>query len=1197
MTLLLTRLDIHGFKSFATPTTFLFDRGITAIIGPNGSGKSNVAEALRWVLGEQGYANLRGRRTEDVIFSGSERRPALGMAEVTVTFDNRDGDLPLEFNEITVSRRAFRSGENQYLINGARVRLKDVQQLVAPLGQAYTIIGQGLVDAALSQRPEERRGLFEHAAGIGGLRLRAVDAERGLAESAANAERLRDILGELEPRVRSLERAARLAREYSAVRDRLRALQHAHYARQWRESEARVAAARRELRAADAALGAVEEAHVAAGRRLSELRGHERALAEETRRLAETIAAAEQALNAERHRRELLDVRLRALAERLTDRRAARDEAVRQRDAAGADEARCAGDLETVDARLADAERRLAEIEAAGAAIRARRTELDAELARCDREALDRTRERAAAAGALGAIDDRLRSLMVEHAGIADALARDRAARAALCAAATALEEQHAALGIALAAAEEEAGAAAQALAAARLSLAERERDLTARERELAGAQARFESLERTHLAGEGLYAGVRAVVRAVRGGRLHLPGMLGPLAELIEVPAELETAIEVALGAHLQDIVVERWADAETAIDFLQRTRAGRATFQPLDAVRPARRQRLTLADSRVLGIAADLVGYDRRIDAVIANTLGRVVVVADLDTSRRLLHTAPGWTIVTLGGEITRPSGSVTGGSRVAEAGMLARERERRALPAMIAREQERISADRIAWERDARQAADLAGRVTAFQSVVDARRHDLRSLDAERARIDRDIAAADAALARHDAHVAEIAARRAALLAEQAAHTERVGDIDAALAALAERREEVARMLAALPVADAGASADVRAEIAALRERRESLRAAREQARARAAAARHAAAERAAEIERLQALVRAAEEERAGLDAEIAARAEALVADRTAAPPVEQRRAEVARQVAGAERDLDAATVRVRDAERERDRASLALARAQDEQVFLAERIRNDLDLDDPARLEAVVVDDDTSGVDPAAAEAEIQRLRDRLRRMAVVGEDALEDYERESARLAFLSAQLEDIEQAAEGLRAVLSELHARMAERFQATFREVGAAFEATFTRLFGGGTARLALHTGDDGQPAIEIVAQPPGKRLTGLTALSGGERALTAVALLIAIQRVNPSPFCLLDEVDAALDEANVLRFRDELRDLAGTTQFIVITHNRGTIEGADVLYGVTMGEDSISRVVSLRLEDAVRQAEARDLAEAAGV
>jgi chromosome segregation protein len=308
----------------------------------------------------------------------------------------------------------------------------------------------------------------------------------------------------------------------------------------------------------------------------------------------------------------------------------------------------------------------------------------------------------------------------------------------------------------------------------------------------------------------------------------------------------------------------------------------------------------------------------------------------------------------------------------------------------------------------------------------------------------------------------------------------------------------------------------------------------------------------------------------------------------------PPARAERERLAGELGAAERALDAATEAVRVAERERDRAALDVARAQDEQGLLAERVRHDLELDDPASL-LCAAEDDADTAD-AADESEIARLRERLRRMSVIGPDVLEEHAREAERLAFLTQQLDDVDQAAAGLRRILAELHGKMAERFNATFREVAAAFELTFGRLFGGGTARLAMALGEDGATAIEISAQPPGKRLASLHALSGGERALTAVALLIAIQRVNPSPFCLLDEVDAALDEANVVRFRDELRELASATQFVVITHNRGTIEGADTLYGVSMGPDSVSRVLSLRLADAMRAVEEREAARAAG-
>ena len=347
---------------------------------------------------------------------------------------------------------------------------------------------------------------------------------------------------------------------------------------------------------------------------------------------------------------------------------------------------------------------------------------------------------------------------------------------------------------------------------------------------------------------------------------------------------------------------------------------------------------------------------------------------------------------------------------------------------------------------------------------------------------------------------------------------------------------------------------------------------------------------ATQRRSEIQQLTEATSSHEHDRVRLDDEIGTLEQTLKTSQDAVPPVADQQVEIRGTLSQSERALNRAAEQLREAERERDRASLYLARVQDEQVFLIERIRSDLELEDPS-----VLDSDDDPDEGLPDEGEINRLRDRLRRMSNVGEDVLEQYEAESQRLAYLSSQLEDVDQAAEKLRSVLNELNGKMATRFAETFREVAVAFEQTFSRLFGGGSARLVMNASDEGTAGIDIVAQPPGKRLQNLNALSGGERALTAVALLIAIQRVNPSPFCLLDEVDAALDESNVVRFRDELRDLSGGTQYVVITHNRGTIEGADTLYGVTMGDDGISRILSLRLDEAIRSVEQFETAETA--
>lgn len=1181
MTVLLKQLEIHGFKSFATPTTFVFDRGITAVIGPNGSGKSNVAEALRWVLGEQGYTNLRSRRTEDVIFAGSDKRAQLALAEVTLILDNPDGELPLPFTEISITRRAFRSGESQYLINGSRVRLKDIQQLVASLGQAYTIIGQGLVDAALSQRPEERRGLFEHAAGISGLRLRANEAERGLNETSANALRLRDILSELEPRVRSLERQARMAREYGAVRDRLHDLHRRHYAALWRESSARVRAARLELHETDTRYREAEQAHTAASQRLAAIRGQERSLVEQLGALTDQIAGLERSLAETRHQGELLQSEARAASQRLVDLQTRRDELEREREQAAEEAIRLRAEAAALECQLTGQRDELAARDAAASAARARRSALQAEITGIEQEIVRHIRDAAEAEGQVQALAERQTSLDNEARQIAASLDDDREQRDRLMAALVESEQQIADIRLQIERIVEERARIDAELIALRDQAAACQREIEQEERELTVLQSRLDALERVHASGEGLYAGVRAVLRAARNGDLALSGLIGTVAETVEVPKEYETAIEVALGGHLQDIIVERWDDAQTAIDYLRRSNSGRATFQPLDSLRPPRRQSLDISDPDLVGIAADLVHFPETVQPVVDQTLGRTVVVRNLEASRRMLRSAGGWTIVTLSGEITRPSGAVTGGGRASEAGLLARERERRSLPKTIATRHAGMQAMRHELDTLAVTVEDTVARVNHTREREIALRLNLRAAEAERERVHREHRAAEAASATLAERALRSRQRRGELVeAARVAH-DRAGSARKQAEQLRARVSELQQQLDAEPAGDDDAVGALRAELARTSERIQSLTTSARRASDRASEAARALATREAEIERLGQLHRDDESKRVAIDTEVSGLASTLAEQRLSLPPLEAERARLRGAIEQAERDLDRATESIRLSERERDRATLGVARAQDEQIFLTERIRNDLDLDDPAGLDAV---EDTG--DPPA-EQEINRLRDRLRRMSVVSDDVVEQYKTESERLAYLRGQLEDVEQAAAGLRRVLAELNTRMAEQFNATFREVAAAFEHTFTRLFGGGTARLVLSGSEDGAAGIDIVAQPPGKRLQNLTALSGGERALTAVALLIAIQRVNPSPFCLLDEVDAALDESNVVRFRDELRDLSGGTQYVVITHNRGTIEGADTLYGVTMGNDGVSRVLSLKLEDAIQAVE----------
>ncbi|MGC4190178.1 MAG: chromosome segregation protein SMC [Thermomicrobiales bacterium] len=1191
----LTRLDLHGFKSFAQKTGFVFEPGITAVVGPNGSGKSNIADAIRWVLGETSYHALRSKKTEDVIFAGGKGKAPAGLAEVTVTFDNEDGWLPSEFTEVTVTRRAYRGGENQYFINGRRVRLKDVAFLTASLGQSYTVVGQGLVDAALSQRAEERRGLFEHAADLTGLRLKVQEAERNLAEADGNIARLTDILTELEPRLKTMERQARQAREWQGLRDRLTFLQRGHYHRLLAVAVERHAEAERHAAGDAETLDAVRTWLDALVRERGEAAEAIAAAREMLSRHEAQIAALDDEIRRREHERDLVQERQGALVRRredMADTRAGLDEQV----------ARATAELEAVVASIAALDGDIAAaritVDTLLATVRARRQErtaLEAAAAKHARTVADHERMLADLERQRAVLAQRMESASGEQERFAADIAGRTERIAGLEREMEAFAAEDARIGEQVAAQEAAIVAIRQDIEEHRARGQEASAQLAAIEREHGQATNRLEVLQRVHESGTGLHAGPRQVMQWHRDGALS--GIRGTVAELIAVEAAYDTAIEVALGGHVQDVVVDRWRDAEAAIDMLKRSRAGRATFQPLETLarkdnqRPAPRE-LERATG-VHGVASDLVTTaDPDLGPVVRSLLGRMVVVEDLPATRRVLDLLPnGWSAVTLAGEIARAGGSVTGGSQVRESGVLGRERELRDLPKQIAQlEKKRLAALATREElavvvqkhQERAQAAD-AERVSLLaqrrertsqrdrlqnwmrdlrneQGAADKRQVAMRDARAEQEQTARDLAAKAETLlhtledvrAAHAQAVEILAAHDGGESGDDAALTE----AQQALAALDERHRAERRR-----------ESTVRAQQQALAEEM-TLRTQRAIDLEREA---EALAEQLTRLETDLARLRISRDGAAGEQAPLA----------EAVRDLEAARLELEGQIEAARGDLMA---------RERDfgQRQLVVERARSELATISQRIEDDLEGETSESLLAVAPDtafaDGTMlSDDHSTVEREIGRLRDRLRRVGYVGEDIIAEYEREAANQAFLREQLADVEAAASRLRTLLAELHDTMTARFEETFARVSKEFSQAFTTLFGGGTAKLVLTTDDEnGAPGgIDIVAQPPGKRLQGLALLSGGERSLTAVALLFAILRVNPSPFLLLDEVDAALDEANVVRFRDELRTLASQTQAIVITHNRGTVEIADTLYGITMGGDGVSQMLSLRLAD----------------
>ena len=1204
----LLALRLQGFKSFAERTNVEFGGGISAVVGPNGSGKSNLADALRWALGEQGRA-LRSRKAEDVIWAGSEKRSAQGMADVTLVLDNSDGLLPVDFQVLELGRRLFRSGENEYLLNKQRIRLRDLVDLLdgAHLADnAFLFIGQGMVDQALALRPEERRPLFEEVAGVRRHERRRRKAEEQLVESEANLARVEDILAELRPQARRLAAQADQQATRSSIGDELAtALLAATHAR-WHEAATRLAeaGARRERAQAEAdrAMADLDAAEAGAAGLAAELSA--RAAVERERREAhETAQAALTGL-------QLRDGRLAADLEaierdraRLADERAAAEAeaAVQRRAMATPVPAR---DLD-LEAAVTEADRELAEALAELAALRTASQAHGEQLAALRRAEAARQAEAETARRRLTEADRRAAE---ETAAAADVEARRAEVTERHESAKTSLEA---------ALATESTGQATREAARAALETSEAERAATAdraatASAAVAGLRGRAEALT-DHLAEEER----RPIARAARkaGGRR--------LDEDLAVDPGLRAAVEAVLAdrARAYLVATDKVTDlaAERGRLLMEERLSGEvsitdaATRRCLDAVAAAGGGRLVEAVRR------DATGGVRRL-------LARAVWMPDLPACLAIQASLPaGWVAVARDGSAVVDDTGVTLGS--ADSVL-----ERRAEHARLNADLERAEAELAELQRAVTASGAAA---TQARTALDAARADEARLTADRRRAEE----AERAVARESEAIAR----------EVAWHEAQRTRLDGELARLREAVEGTT----GAGSADAGTDRDVPAtddattgltawetRSADLRERRDRLatrlathdatRLDAEHRRARADAAATMTEERVARAERE---IAGLAEREAGLTAErdalrtdVATAAavessarEALTVLRAADDADRTRLTEAERAATAAREHLRAADDRLRGADHAELEARLGLDSLR-EGVLIelagmgrlglaslgvpttpARDEANESNGSDPDRVaDADAFDEDAAALERALATVagqwaaepptvappspgRLAQLRRRYHELGAANPYAVDEYAELKARLETLEAQDSDLQSAIGKTRELIAELDTMIADQFRTTFQALETAFERRFEQLFGGGFARLSLTDPTDlGSTGVEIVARPPGKKAQALAMLSGGERALTAVALLFAMLEVRPVPFCVLDEVDAALDEANIDRFADALRSLAHQTQFIVITHNRGTIEAADALYGVTVGDDSVSRVISLRLEEA---------------
>jgi chromosome segregation protein len=1190
MPLRLKSLELHGYKTFATRTEFEFASGITAIVGPNGSGKSNIADALRWVLGEQSYLLLRGKKTEDMIFSGSEHRSRAGMASAEIVFDNSAGWLPVDFAEVAVARRAYRDGHNEYLLNGQQVRLRDMNELLAASGlseRTYTILGQGLVDASLALKADERRRLFEEAAGVGLYRVRREEALKRLENTERNLERVQDIMAEVGPRLKTLERQARRANEFGGAQADLRAVLLEWYGYHWHSAEQALTKARAQEANEEARVAEAREAHLKKQGEYSQFR-------ERLNELRAKLAAWQRQSSDLHTRRESVSLDLAVLDERRRSLEALRSSLVSEHEAAASD-----GEL---------ARQRFADLEQEAARLQAELDEAGVGLQNAQQALQARQSERTAIENQLQAARSMMDSLQGKKAETQarhdELTARLESLRHKFEAGRQTIDSVEAEL---KKAEQTHVGATeARQKFEARLELASYDLDesqervrrqdearsklleeRTSDQARQSRLQAQRQVLEEAEESLAGYAEGARFLLDAMRQSRLRGSGAL---SAALDVPPELETAIGAALG-DIVDAVLLDDQDLEDALRLLESEDAGRAALLPLNG--HFRQPPNAPSDEDLLGSASHLVNSAPDMRGAVDLVLGDTLVVRTRAAARRLVGQIPRHgRVVTLRGEVFRGDGVIIAGKSAASS-TLGRPRQKRELNESLAELTARLQALEAALEaaaqgvksaqeeQAAREQYARQARLEAEQAIAAQQK---TALDVENTRRQFEWRKSQRAELHREMSEAEDEREQLATLVKEAAETalRAQDDIRAASGRLSsisleEAQEQVGEWNTRLAVAQEALNS-VQARKAERQQTLERFRSEVQDSEARLS-------ETESSLQRLDSEQAALRERQGGLNRqidELRVQIEPTETDLERAEQEENRLQQV---------EVEAQTA-LSGAERGASQAQIEVVRRQEAVDSLRDKMVDDFGLvSSEAALDAegpiAPPFEDLVGALPtiqelaADTETRLSQQRNRLRRLGPVNPEAKTEYDTESTRYEFMSTQVQDLRSAESDLRRVIDELDELTRQEFSRTFEAVDKQFRAIFTRLFGGGSASLSLTDPDNlVETGIEIEARLPGRRSQGLSLLSGGERSLTAIALVFALLKVSPTPVCVMDEVDAMLDEANVGRFRDLLSDLSKDTQFIVITHNRNTVQAADVIYGITMGRDSTSQIISLRLD-----------------
>ena len=1172
-------LEIQGFKSFPDKVKITFDAGVTGVVGPNGSGKSNLSDAVRWVLGETSSRQLRAAgKMEDVIFGGTRRRSAMGFASVRLTLDNTGHTLDVDADEVTIGRKYYRSGDSEYTINGQVCRLRDVYELLLDTGigrDGYSVIGQGRIAEIVAAKSSERREIFEEACGIAKYRYRKTEAERRLAAAGENLERLRDILGELESRVGPLEKESAKAQKFLELSEQRKTLEVTLWTDSVHRARDTVRQQVRDYETAQADYERFDGEAKAAEQEAEEIRMQAQQLTIAVERLNGDIRSITEQISGSDSRIAVLENDILRNEESIASLRSeieageqdgAEADAALQRHRAVAAKMEAEGEKLAAEIDALNAE--LEQLADASNASGARKDTLRAEITALTAKRTEAQVAQAAAEAAEETARQRLPALeqaVQEGTDQWEAAKQDLADTIRYCEMLTENEKQLANVrsGLELKlknrkAALDEADTAEQRLG-----------------RELDAARQRLSVLRELEKNMDGYQNSVKAVMRAAGARRLR--GIIGPVSAILKVEPGCEVAVETALGAALQNIVVENEAAAKAAIALLRSDNAGRATFLPLDTVQPGVfRGRL----SGTARLASSLVQADARYDNIVSNLLGRIIVVEDINEASRVARDNGFRSrVVTMDGQVINAGGSFTGGSVQRSAGLFTRKQEMEELRIRAAKLQKDCLAAQEKTDQCKEQVDALQAELTATASEQITAANDRVRAEAEQKRLE--AAAAQLETARN-ARRQEIDTLQAAL-ADSRAKAEDAAKLQAELTAKIDRRTaEMSR------IAEGDDSFLTRQNALAQDLSAKRLEQVTRQKDAELAYSQIAALEQRA---------RDAAARRASLEESVAALAARSDACRAEIADIRQTRADSQTTIAQKEAEIREATqkrlarqqaetetlARARTAADSREEMSREMARlaerkaaAESEYDQTVAKLWDEYQLS-VSQAEALCVEFDSL----PALRAQVADLRGKIRALGSVNVSAIEEYKEVKARYDALATQVTDVEESRNELSRMISKLSAQMREIFTDSFRAINENFGRVFAELFGGGEASLVLEDESDVlSSGIGIRVAPPGKVIKNLEVLSGGEQALVAISIYFAILAVNPAPFCILDEIEAALDDANVVRFAQYLRRVSDKTQFIVITHRRGTMEAANVLYGVTMQEDGVSKLLKLDLE-----------------